>query len=246
MEILSAAQILWDNWDKYDNLDQVYREGFLKIRAYGYGDEARDLMDRYHAETTLIHSFRAALLFSDIMDLYPSYYKDVDKYTALKVALNHDIGELVVGDVCDDGRQEHEDKKYAEWAAVERHYFCYEDETYLRYKAVHREFEDSSTFLGQSIRMADKLDFIAKLIKLESRGYNLGQREHFAHGDFKYAEEINCYNFIDICANHLRHLMAESHFDERLTQICEQFLTCALKTVDRPFFEWWHQQFKIE
>lgn len=238
---MSAIQILWDNWNKYDDLDKVYRQGFLKVKVYGYGDEAIPLLDRYHAETTLTHSGRVAMLFSDMMDLWPAYYKDVDKYVALKVALNHDVGELVVGDVCDDGRKEHEEKKDAEWAAIEEHYIQLKDETYIRYKSVHREFEESNTFLGQSIRLADKLDFIAKLIKLQGLGYNLEKLDHLTVGDFKLANEIECYDFIDICANHLRHMMAECHFDPRLVQIATQFLTCGLKSINRPFFRWWYR-----
>lgn len=237
---MSSAQILWDNWNKYDDLDSVYRQGFLKIKAYGYGDEIENLIDKFHAESTLIHSARTAMFFSDMMDLWPSYFKDVDRYVALKVVLNHDIGELIVGDVCDDGRKAHKDKGQAEWGAVIEHYAKFKDETYLPYKFVHREFEDANTFLGQSIKLADKLDFLAKLIKMESQGYNLNNDEYYSKNDWRLGDEINRYEFIDIVANHLRHIIVRHHFDERLILIAIQFLTCGLKTLDRPFFEWWH------
>ncbi|MBR3270046.1 HD domain-containing protein [Candidatus Saccharibacteria bacterium] len=236
---MSAAQILWDNWSKYDDLDRVYRQGFLVARIYGFGNEAKSTIDKYHVESTLTHSGRVGMLFSDMMDLWPAYFEGIDKYSALKVALNHDIGELAVGDVVDDGRTEHEDKKDPEWQAVQEHYFSLPEETYLKLKTTHREFEKSNTFLGQSIKLADKLDFIAELIKLSSDGYIMGNRQYFTEGDLALAKEIHYYNLIDACGNHLRHLVKEHDFDQRLVQIAVQFLTCGLETIDRPFFKWW-------
>lgn len=236
---MSNAQVLWDNWSKYDDLDSVLRQGFLAARIYGFGDEAIPMIEKYRAETTLVHSGRTAMLFSDMMDLWPAYFKDVDKYMALKVALNHDIGELSVGDVVDDGRIEHEDKKDPEWDAVQNHYFSHQEQTYLNCKNIHREFENVNTFLGQSIKLADKLDFIAELIKLNSDGYITTNRKYFTKGDLALCREIKHYDLIDGCSNHLRRLMHKHDFDQRLVQIAVRFLTCGLATLGRPFFEWW-------
>ena len=239
---MSSAQILWDNWSKYDELDSVYRQGFLKVRAYGFGCELKELIDRFHVESTLTHSGRSAMLFSDMMDLWPAYFEGVDRYTALKVALNHDIGELVVGDVCDDGRKEHDAKRDPEWEAVIEHYFNLPENNYLQCKGIHREFEDLSTFLGQSIKLADKLDFLAKLIKMEGQGYDLSYSDCYSKNDWKLADEINNYEFLDIVANHLRHLMRDNHFDQRLVQIAVQFITCGLRSINRPLFKWWRPE----
>ena len=237
--ILSSAQILWDNWSKHDDLDSVYRQGFLVARVYGFGNEAKPMIDKYHVESVLAHSARVAILLSDMMDLWPTLFEKVDKYAVIKVALNHDIGELLVGDVVDDGRIEHEQKKDPEWEAVQDHYFVFSDQVYLNCKKIHREFEEANTFLGQSIKLADKLDFIAELIKLSGDGYIMTNRKHFTKGDLELCKEIGCYNLIDGCANHLRHLIWNCNFDQRLVQIGIQFLTCGLRTIGRPFFEWW-------
>ena len=237
--ILSSAQILWDNWNKYDDLDGVYRQGFLKARVHGYGNEAKELIEKYHTETTLVHSGRAAMLFSDMMDLYPSWYQGIDKYIALKVILNHDIGELVVGDVCDDGRKEHDEKKDPEWLAVIDHYSVFPEEVYLPCKYTHREFDEAKTFLGQSIKLADKLDFLAKLIKLEGQGCDLKHGVKLSARDLELAKEIKTLNFADIVANHFRHMLVEQDFDSKLAQLSIQFITCGLRCFDRPFFEWW-------
>lgn len=234
-----GAETLWDNWNKYDDLDSVYRQGFLKTKVYGFGNELKSTIDTYRVESTLIHSGRAAMLFSDLIDLWPAYYEGIDKYIALKVALNHDIGELIVGDVCDDGRKEHEDKKASEWAAVVEHYNSLPEDVYLACRYIHQQFEEASSFLGQSIKLTDKLDFLAKLIKLESQGYDLENVKDFTKGDLRLASEINCYSLIDVCANRLRHLFVDHQFDQRLTQIGAQFLTCGLYTINRSFFEWW-------
>lgn len=236
---MSKAQILWDNWSNYDDLQDVYRQGFLKIKAYGFGAEAIYELDRYNVDSTLTHSGRSAMLFSDMMDLWPSYFKNVDKYIALKVMQNHDIGELVVGDVVDDGRAEHEDKKDPEWDAVATHFSHFPEETYIKCKYVYRDFENSSTFLGQSMKMADKLDFLAKLIKLESQGMVLNNNKHYSENDWKLAKEIGTDNFIDIIGNHLRHLMLDHCYSDKLIQIAIGFMTSGLSTIDRPFFKWW-------
>lgn len=237
---MNRVQILWNNWNKYDDLDSVYRQGFLKIRAYGFGDEAKGLIDQYHVSTTLTHSGRSAMLFSDMMDLYPSYFKSVDKYAALKVMQTHDIGELVVGDVCDDGRAEHEDKKPSEWEAVVKHYNQLPEEMYLKCKCVHQDFEECKTFLGQSLKMADKLDFLAKLIKLEGQGYMLDNKEYYSENDIALAEEIGSYKFIDIVGNHFRHLVIEYAFSQKLIDIATGFIACGLDSIQQPFYPWWN------
>ena len=242
---MSSVKILWDNWNKYDMLDSVFRQGFIKVRVYGEDPDIKWLIRKYHAESTLTHSGRAAMLFSDMMDLWPTYYKGVDKYAALKVALNHDIGELIVGDVCDDGCAEHEDKKEPEWGAIVYHYSQFQDENYLKYKDIHQQFEDTSTFLGQSIKLADKLDFVAKLIKLEGEGVKFTKSTYFSEKDWELAKEIHVRNFVDIVANHLRHLLKDGNFDQRLVLIAEEFLACGLASANRPFFNWWHRPMKF-
>ena len=237
---MSAAQILWDNWNKYDDLDDVIRQGYLKAKIYGYGNEALPMIYRYHVESVLLHSGRATMLLSDIMDLWPTYYENVDKYAVLKTMLNHDIGELAVGDIPDDGREEHDEKKDLEWETTLEHYQNFPEEIYLACKNIHQEFERADTFLGQTIKLADKLDFVAKLIKLESQGYNMeDNRIQFSKNDLMLARETKTRNFTDIVANHLRHLMKEHNFDQRLVEIAIQFLDCELKSMDRPFFKWW-------
>ncbi|MBQ6410122.1 HD domain-containing protein [Candidatus Saccharibacteria bacterium] len=236
---MSTTQILWDNWNKYDNLDSVMRQGFLKIKAYGYKKGIEEMLQRYHSESTLIHSGRVAMLFSDMMDLWPAYYEGVDKYIALKVALNHDIGELVVGDICDDGREEHEDKKGPEWDAVVSHYSNLDERTCQDCKDIHQQFDEANTFLGQSIRLADKLDFLAKLIKMEGQGFQLNNKKFYSSNDWALAREIDSYKFVDIVGNHLRHLINDCNFDQRLVQIATGFIACGLHSINRPFFEWW-------
>ena len=242
---MSTAQKLWDNWCKYDDLDSVYRQGFLKIRLQGFGPDAKKRLEKNHIETVLAHSARAAMLFSDMMDLYPGIFKDLDgadKYAALKVALTHDLGERIVGDVCDDGRKEHELKKGAESEAIAEHYFGTSEEVYLQCASIHRSFENLDTLLGQAIKVADKLDFLAKLIRLHSQGYCMSNKQsYFSKGDIKFAKETRTYNFIDACANHFRHQLRDGHFDQRLQQIAVQFLTCGLSTINRPFFWWWNR-----
>jgi len=235
---LSNAQILWDNWSKFDDLDSVYRQGFFKIRAYGCPN--RNIENAVRADSVLTHSSRAAILLSDIMDLWPSYYQDVDKYAALKVMLGHDIAEVAIGDICDDGRKEHEEKKDVERQIVWEHYYnSMSENAYMLYRDIFQEFEQADTLLGQTLKMADKLDFIAKLIKLESQGYKLDNTLFYSDNDLILAEEINDYRFIDVVGNHFRHGMEECNFDQRLVQIAISFITCGLRTINRPFFEWW-------
>lgn len=242
MIILSKIQTLWNNWNKYDELHNVYRGGFLKVKGYGFGDEEKELIDKYHIDDDAAHSYRVGALFTDMMDLWPSYFKKVDKYKASRIAYTHDIGELSVGDICDDGCKEHDAKKAPEWGAVLNHYINLPEQTYLEYKDLFRQFESAKTFVGQAIKMADKFDFLAKVIKMEGQGYHLDNAEYYGKRDIELAEEIGSYKFIDIIGNSFHHLLViDYRFDQRLVQIGTGLVTCALNSINHPLWKWWRK-----
>lgn len=251
---MSAAQNLWDSWVNYAKLHDVFRMGYLCCGVYGYtldsvdvkqkDEEAAELSEqviKYNTETTDAHSGRMAHLFSDMMEWYPMYFVGIDKYTALKVAIDHDIGEIAVKDVLDDHGQAHEDKKMPEWKAIKRQYRLLPHSSRGALVDCHHQFDESKTFLGQSIRLADKLDFLAGLIFERSKGHYGGVdlKTCVSKYDKLFAEEIGSNDYIDIVARHLLQIFRDDQFDSRLQRIAIDFLTCGLKSIGRPFYPWW-------
>lgn len=244
---MSAIQVLYDNWNEIDELRNVSRQGFLQTKVYGfYGDnEHLELIQRYNVDNDLSHGARVAQMVSDLMDLWPMYYHDVDKACAVRVALNHDIGELVVGDMLDDGCKEHDLKKNPEYQAVDRYFRRMPDEVYYRCMDYYNQFSKSDTFLGQSIRLMDKLDFLGKLIKLEGEGMigKLSNKVNPSKRDLEFALEIDSDDYVDIVARGLLKIFQDDNFDYRLVQIGVSFLTCALREIGRPFYPWWPKEY---
>ncbi len=247
---LSAAKNLWGSFVAYFNLQEVIRSGFTRTGIYGFWFDPNDPDDnpeeqatarKYLISTTGAHSGRTANLLSDMMELYPTSFSNVDKYLAVKVALCHDIGERVVGDISADGSKAHIEKEEREWQAVLDYYDHLPVDIRQQVAELHREFDKGTSFMGQAIRVADKLDALGELIINEGRGRKgdvLKKREP-SEQDKLYAEIIGSGNCTDEWAYAFYQMMQEEAYSTALQMIARDFLAEGLDSIGRKFYYWW-------
>lgn len=243
---MGAAKKLWKNFETMTDLTYVMRKGYEVCGVYVRDKEdakeihvSPDLLLRQ--ESTAEHSARVANLLSEVMVWYPMYFSGVDTFLAMKTALNHDVGEVKVGDVCDDGNRAHDLKADAEWRAVKDFYENLPTkirDTMLDY---HRQFEDCSTLLGQMIKMVDKLDAIGRLILYEKRGLygDVYYKSPPSEQDIKFAEDVGTGNCTDVWARHMQNLFDKYDFRSQVVGVAKDFLTVGLQSIGKPFFSWW-------
>lgn len=243
---LDAAKNLWKNFEAMTDLSYVLRKGFEVCGVYtiNKGGSVRifsELEKLTRPESTAEHSARVANLLSEIMLWYPQYFAGVDRFLVLKTALNHDVGEIEVGDVIDDGGRAHDLKADAEWAAVKAFYNNLPADDRERMLDYHRQFEDANTLLGQMIKMADKVDAIGKLILFEKRGLygDIFHKDPPSERDVNFAREIGTGNCTDVWGRHLEWLFDTNDFRQSVVDIAKGFLSEGLQSIGRDFFPWW-------
>ena len=243
---MDAARNLWKNFETMTELSYVLRKGFEVCGIYtiDVGGPVKIFSDPemlIRPESTAEHSARVANLLSEIMLWYPQYFTKVDHFLVCKTALNHDIGEVEVGDVCDDGGRAHDLKADAEWKAVKAFYGHLPTKIEAKMLDYHRQFEDCNTLLGQMIKMADKVDAIGKLILFEQRGLkgNVYLKDPPSKRDVKFAKMIGTGNCTDVWARHLKWLFETNDFRQPVIDIATDFLTVGLESIGRPLFPWW-------
>lgn len=247
---MSAAENIWKSFESFFQLQGVFRSGFTRTGVYGFYVDPNDPKDnpeilrnleKYNVSTTGCHCGRTANLLYDIMRWYPMYFRNEDISLAIKVALCHDIGESIVGDIAADGSAEHEKKKAAEWAAVQEFYSYQPKGDRSAIIELHRQFDEDTTFLGQAIRVADKLDALGELIILEGCGFkgDVLKKRIPSEQDMEYAEKIGSSNCTDEWAYCFYQMMEQQDYDKRLKTIAAEFLTAGLKSIGRPLYEWW-------
>lgn len=210
-------------------------------------DETRDFTRKQkitlrHPESVLDHSARVANTMSEIMFAYPDLFDGYSQLAIFKVALNHDIGEATVHDIPDDGSKAHDLKADAEAKAVNDYYSSIPGPMHGIILDYHRQFENMDSFLGQMIKMVDKIDAIARLIMFERydiRG-NIYDKNPPSKQDIKFAEEIGTGNCTDVWARHLYWLFHEKiQFDPAVIKIAEDLLYAGTVSVGRPWFKFW-------
>lgn len=188
------------------------------------------------------HSGRTANFMSEVLFAYPKLFEGYSGQAIMKVALDHDVGEVVVHDVADDGSKAHELKAEAEQKAVREYYSHVDDSMSALLMDYHRQFENISTFLGQMIKMADKVDAIARLIMFERYDIygSIYDKKQPSKQDLKFAKEIGTGNCTDVWARHLYGLFHYEHqFEPAVIKIAEDYLYSGCCAVGRPWFKFW-------
>ena len=250
---MGAAKHLWNNFVSMTDITYVIRQGYVACGVYqqnrtippahsiGNPNLSTDVEVLLRQESTAEHSARVANLLSEFILWYPLFFQDIDAFMALKVALNHDIGEAVVGDVLDDGTIAHEFKKPREWLAVKEFYGNLPPDMIELALDYHRQFDESNTRLGQMIRMADKVDAVGRLILYEKMGMrgDIYHKNPPSERDEIFAKEIHTGNCTDVWARHLKWLFEKEDFRPQVITVAKDFLAAGLASIGREFFTWW-------
>ncbi len=233
------SRILWKNFETFTEISYVMRAGFGTYKFYKIptGEELH-----FRAESVAEHSGRMANLLIDIMLLYPGFFHGFDKTRIIKVAICHDFAESVVGDVPDDGSEEHESKLYLEKEFFKNFYSSYPASIQFDLVKLYSDFEQNSSIIGSAIKMVDKMDAIGKLLIFEKNGIrsSIDNLDHPSERDLRYASEIQSKNCTDIWARNLQELFTLNVNMKPLEQIAIDFLKEGCRSAKREWFPFWN------
>ncbi len=118
-------------------------------------------------ETVADHSFAAALIALELGFRLQRKGFNVDPYRAASIALVHDIGETIIGDIPRVSGIPRREKAYAEARAVES--LGIDDNI----KNLYREFEEERTLEARIARLSELLSTYLRGLEYEELGYDV-------------------------------------------------------------------------
>ena len=132
-----------------------------------------------HPESVAEHSFRTGILA-----MLLSKDMNVDPLKSIKMALIHDIGESIIGDIVTESNQEqkypktwHDQKKEKERMAIKRIFSSLSKEG-VEYIKLFDEFEEDKTPEARFVKQLDKLEMAIQAYEYESK-YGLDLEEFY-------------------------------------------------------------------
>lgn len=246
---------IWMSYRMFKKEAEVTRAGYYLCKVYpdpdgiwGRLDSAGKLTDQDYArlgdlrsESDLEHSAGMSRLVTDMAAWFPELFPNPT--CAAKLAQLHDIGEIYIGDIADDGSPEHAQKEDLEQIAFLEWLYNQPEEIWEDTYQYYLEFQDKSTKRGQTLYIADKLEAILQLLNYELRGIygDVRLKEPPSERDLEFGKTIGTYNATDVWAYHFKTNVVDQYSpDITLPFLC--VLDSAVTDVRGEWFPWWKFQ----
>lgn len=183
LDYTEVCERIWHGYKLYSASGFVLRKGVELVGLAQKNDPSEDVAKMFYrrGESILEHQARVAWLASAFASNFPEFFgkiyeNEMASYTrsffAITVALCHDIGEVEVGDIPDDGRPEHGAKDSVELSVFSRMMYAYSLEDAHTMTAIFQHFQNKDSPAGQALFVLDKVEAVLSQLFLE-------QYEHY-------------------------------------------------------------------
>ena len=208
------AERVWAGYKIYARGSSVIRKGFEDIGVTIRTDDSLDYVATFYrrGESDLEHQAKVAWLASVFMANLPEYFGGeryfilpIDIWLRMNVALTHDVGEVEIGDIMDDGGPEHSAKDSAELAAFRKILIAYPDAYRHEATRLFRAFQQKDSREAEALVALDKLDAILTNLLLEEQGAcgTLSFKPHFTESDQCFMRSYKTNAAADIWCAHM-------------------------------------------
>ena len=157
---LKPYQRIWEGYKFYTMGGSVIRKGFESVGAAINTDDSLDFVSTFwrRSESDLEHQAELAWLTSAFIDNFPDYFGDMhhgtvpmDIWLRINLALCHDTGEAIIGDILDDGGPAHDTKDQAELAAFKKILIAYTPATQRELLKLFTSFQKKDSHVAMCI-----------------------------------------------------------------------------------------------
>jgi len=157
-----------DNSEKMDKVFKFFHQA-EKLKTTIRYLEAKDMV----RESSAAHSWRLSLM---VFMIASELGLDLDIEKALKIAIVHDLGESITGDIdyvlVAKGVVSKEEKKKIEECAMQEMKNSLSKKAGDEIYSLWKEFEDQSSNEGKFVKALDKLEALTHLIEVGYKGYD--------------------------------------------------------------------------
>lgn len=162
-------------WDLYlrmkQGLTQVTRTGYGSYGVYPYNSKAKPgEIDKNRAESDAEHTLGMAALVMLVAMYFPQLIHPSETALFMQVALLHEMGETVIGDIPDDGRRDEAKKTTKERQIVLQFVKNMPEPHGTNLIDAFIEFQDRTTRRGRLLYGLDKLEAVLQGLIYEKEG----------------------------------------------------------------------------
>ena len=205
----NACRKIWRGYQTYAKGASVIRTGFESIGASVVANDSLNLNKTFfrRGESILEHQAKTAWLASVFMSNFPDYFgiETTHKYSMgdwliIITALCHDVGELEIGDIPDDGNPLHDAKDETELLAfadfIKAYSYVDQGELFKLFDA----FQQKNSNAGRALYALDKTEAVLTNLLLEKHGIkgSLENKKNPTSRDLFFAKAIGSELAADI------------------------------------------------
>lgn len=240
-----AYKRIWEGYKLYAGTAYVSRKGFELVGLTKDTETPLPVVEAFErrGESTMEHQAKTAWLAMAFNDNFPSFFSDLNSayslaYLMMTVGLCHDVGEVVIGDIPDDGNALHDTKDAAEREVFERLMAACPGNGKFFTKAFS-EFQDKNVLRGKALYALDKVEAVLTLLFLEQyEHYGVMDKKPFVtESDRHFMRVTRTSCTTDCWAAHVKSLIQD--FPETITGPVFGLLKVAVEDVRGEMFDWW-------
>lgn len=251
------AKKVWEAYKMYTETAYVIRTGFQYFgmtQDYSAG-WLKSVSDKFfeRGQSAAEHQANVALLCNLFSSNFPCFF-DQQSLTAQDsqsiwvismVALLHDVSEVKIGDIPDDGSPEHAAKEEGETQIFNRFAelgFIDKDADAL--KDGFKAFQKKNQYVFNATYVLDKLEAVFTLIFLEKHECigNMKAYKKPTKLDRELMRVTGTTNPVDCLALHFKMICEHYRFSESITEPVYAVLKAAIIDARGEFFNWWEKE----
>lgn len=247
-----AYKRIWDGYRLYAGTAYVSRKGFELVGLTKDTEMPLPVAETFvrRGESAMEHQAKTAWLAMAFNDNFPLFFSDMDSayslaYLMMTVGLCHDVGEVAIGDIPDDGNPLHDKKDAAEREVFKKLMAACPHNGKFFVKAFG-ELQSKNVLRGKALYALDKLEAVLTLLFLEQyEHYGVMNKKPFVtESDRHFMRVTRTSCTTDCWAAHTKSLI--QNFPETITEPVFGLLKVAVKDVRGEMFEWWDEDVSPE
>lgn len=252
--IAEACKRIWDGYVLYVCSAAVTRRGVEMLGlADSLGGSGKEVAEAffYRGESDLEHQAKVGWLTLAFLNNFPGFFGELSNrsgfqpeiWSIITVALCHDVGEVGIGDIPDDGRPEHDSKSDTELRVFKTLMRAFCSYNASEATAVFERFQQKYSSTGAALFMLDKLEAVLTLLFLEKHGAigNLENKANLTTQDKYFMEAAESNNPADVWAIHFK-LVVQGGFSKSLSEPVLKMMETAFVDVRGKLPEWWNKE----
>lgn len=252
MKVYEACERIWEGYKLYAGTAFVMRKGVELVGLTARTEAMLDVAETFErrGESIMEHQARTAWLYSALASNFPDGFSThhmmlTDAWQTIAVAIGHDVGEIAIGDIPDDGNPLHDQKDAAELEMFEKLLCAYaprdRGDLYMAFK----NFQAKDSLRGKALHAVDKVEAVLHLLYLEFYDHYgvMDLKPFVTDSDRRFMRFAGSNCTTDCWAAHVKYMIR--NYPENIRGPVLGLMDVAVRDVRGEAFEWWEKDISL-